>query len=171
MTLYSLNNTRPAPLPFRITLPNGFTRTDPSTFTPEEIQAAGFTGPYTEPPYDPATEQLDWIDGEYVVSPLPPPPPQPDWRSFKSGVLTSADVAQIMAVARANSCEPAATALPVALEKAIAGDYSEFAACWSIVATGGNAQPQEIAALVAAAEACNLPPEFVATLTPAHPAE
>jgi len=79
MTLYSLHGARPEPLPFRITLPNGFTRTDPSTFTEDEIHAAGFTGPYVLPPYDMATKQLAWVDGAYVVEPLPPPPPEPSW--------------------------------------------------------------------------------------------
>lgn len=64
--LYSHHSSRPAPLPFRITLPNGFTRTDPSTFTETEITAAGFTGPYTEPIYDSKIETLDWNGTEYV---------------------------------------------------------------------------------------------------------
>ena len=91
--LYSHNNARPEPLPFRITLPNGFTRTDPSTFTEDEIIAAGFTGPYTEPSYDPATEQLDWVDGVYSVVPLPPPPPEPeplDLAATANGILAAA---------------------------------------------------------------------------------
>lgn len=68
MMLYSFNGCRPQPIPFRITFPDGFTRTDPSTFTEDEIAAAGFTGPYIEPDYDVLTEQLDWVDGSYVVT-------------------------------------------------------------------------------------------------------
>ena len=93
MTLYSLHGARPEPLPFRITLPNGFTRTDPSTFTEDEIHAAGFTGPYAPPPCDPATEQLGWVDGAYVVEPLPPPPPAPeplDLTATANGILAAA---------------------------------------------------------------------------------
>ena len=93
MMLYSFNGSRPAPLPFRITLPNGFTRTDPSTFTEAEITAAGFTGPYTEPAYDPATEQLDWIDGAFVVTAKPPAPPAPeplDLTATANGILAAA---------------------------------------------------------------------------------
>lgn len=42
MSLYSLNNQEPTELPFRIKLPDGTTRTDPTTFTQEEIAAAGY---------------------------------------------------------------------------------------------------------------------------------
>ena len=41
--LYSYQGQEPKILPFRITLSNGQTRTDPSTFTPEEIADAGYT--------------------------------------------------------------------------------------------------------------------------------
>ena len=93
MMLYSFNGSRPAPLSFRITLPNGFTRTDPSTFTEDEILAAGFTGPYTEPAYDPATEQLEWIDGAFVVIAKPPAPPAPEplyLTATANGILAAA---------------------------------------------------------------------------------
>jgi hypothetical protein len=60
MMLYSYRTCWPQELPFRIRLSDGFTRTDPSTFTSEEIADAGFTGPYTEPAYDPDTEVLNW---------------------------------------------------------------------------------------------------------------
>lgn len=69
MNLYSLRGSRPTKIPFRITLPNGFTRTDPSTFSEEELQAAGFTWPYTEPPYDQKTQVLDWNGTEYIIRP------------------------------------------------------------------------------------------------------
>lgn len=91
--LYSFNGSRPAPLPFRITLPNGFTRTDPSTFTEEEITTAGFAGPYTEPAYDPATQQIEWVDGAFVVTAKPPVPPEPeplDLTAAANGILTAA---------------------------------------------------------------------------------
>lgn len=96
MMLYSFNGSRPAPLPFRITLPNGFTRTDPSTFTEDEITAAGFTGPYTEPAYDPTTQQLDWVDGAFVVIAKPPAPPEPeplDLTATANGILAAAATA------------------------------------------------------------------------------
>lgn len=93
MMLYSFNGCRPEPLPFRITLPNGFTRTDPSTFTEDEITAAGFTGPYTEPAYDSITQQLDWVDGTFVIVTKPPAPPEPeplDLTATANGMLAAA---------------------------------------------------------------------------------
>jgi len=40
--LYSFKNQYPGPLPYRIRLSNGTTRTDPSTFKEEEILDAGY---------------------------------------------------------------------------------------------------------------------------------
>ena len=93
MTLYSLHGARPAPLPSRIRLPSGFTRTDPSTFTEEEILAAGYTGPYDEPDHDPDTEYLYWVGDKFVVRELPPPPPEPepiDLKATANGILAAA---------------------------------------------------------------------------------
>ena len=42
MKLYSYNSQYPTEIPFRIKLSNGMTRTDPSSFTPEEIADAGY---------------------------------------------------------------------------------------------------------------------------------
>jgi len=100
------------------------------------------------------------------LPPVPPAPPMPDWGGFKSGLLVSEAVAQVMGAAREAGCEPAVTNLPVALEKAQAGSVGEFAACWSLVASAGGATSEALAALVAAAEACQLPADFVAALSP-----
>lgn len=67
MNLYSYQGSKPQSLPFRIRFPDGSTRTDPSTFTPEEITAAGFTGPYTQPSYNSKTEVLDWDGENYFI--------------------------------------------------------------------------------------------------------
>lgn len=57
--LYSLDGRYPTKLPFRIRLPNGSTRTDPSSFTPEEITSAGYIQVEDEPiPTD--TQIVNW---------------------------------------------------------------------------------------------------------------
>ena len=98
MMLYSFNGARPAPLPFRITLPNGFTRTDPSTFTEAEITAAGFTGPFTEPSYDAKTEVLDWDVENYFVRPYNTQELEDQWnkvREQRNQLLKDSDWTQI----------------------------------------------------------------------------
>ena len=71
MTLYSHNTTTPAPLPHRIRFADGSTRTDRTTFTADELTAAGYTGPYERPVCDPTTETVDWDATAlaYVVRP------------------------------------------------------------------------------------------------------
>ena len=63
-------------------------RTEPASFTAEEIADAGYVGPYTEPAYDAATEQLLWVDGAYVIEALPPPIPTPRWVDFSAIVMS-----------------------------------------------------------------------------------
>lgn len=96
--LYSYNSACPAPLPFRITLPNGFTRTDPSTFTEDEITAAGLTGPYTQPSYDSKTEVLDWNGSEYFIRPHNTQELEDQWnkvREQRNQLLKDSDWTQI----------------------------------------------------------------------------
>lgn len=76
-TLYSLNGSWPAPLPPAITLSNGFIRTDPSSFSPDEIADAGYVEAPAQPAYDPATQQLGWDGEDWEVTALPPPPLTP----------------------------------------------------------------------------------------------
>jgi hypothetical protein len=130
----------------------------------------------TDPPeHDPTTHRAQEItpveiDGQWQQAweliELPPAPPTPDWSTFKGGLLTSAAVAQVMGAAREAGCEPAVTNLPAALEKAQSGDTAEFVACWGLVVAAGGASPDALAALSAAAQACNLPAEFVAAVQP-----
>ena len=77
MMLYSYRTCWPQVLPFRIRLSDGSTRTDPSTFTAEEIADAGYTGPYVEPAYNPETEVLNWdpYTLTFYSTPKPPEPP------------------------------------------------------------------------------------------------
>jgi hypothetical protein len=70
MILYSKDNSYPAPLPQRIRLADGSTRTDPATFTSEEIAAAGYIPAPPAPEYDSLTKQLSWIQGQWIIEPL-----------------------------------------------------------------------------------------------------
>ena len=64
--LYSLLNAEPAPLPQRLKI-NGVTRTDSSSFTAEELNQAGYTGPFQKPSYDPVTQVVVWQGTGYAV--------------------------------------------------------------------------------------------------------
>lgn len=64
--LYSLLNAEPAPLPQRLKI-NGVTRTDSSSFTAEELNQAGYTGPFQKPSCDPATQIVVWQGTGYAV--------------------------------------------------------------------------------------------------------
>jgi hypothetical protein len=55
--LYSYKNQYPQPLPFRITLQDGRTRTDPTTFTQEELTNAG----YVAAPEQPELAEHQWV--------------------------------------------------------------------------------------------------------------
>jgi hypothetical protein len=69
--LYSHRQATPAPLPHRIRFADGSTRTDSITFTPDELERAGYTGPYERPKCDPTIETVDWDATAlaYVVRP------------------------------------------------------------------------------------------------------
>ena len=58
--LYSHNNEYPAPLPERIRLSSGLTRTDSSTFTEEELTDAGYVAAGTPPTFDDNTQKVIW---------------------------------------------------------------------------------------------------------------
>lgn len=71
MPLYSLRGAEPAYLPFAITLPDGFTRTDPRTFTAEEIAAAGYVEAPRPPVYDRETHRAPtWNGSAWSLEPL-----------------------------------------------------------------------------------------------------
>jgi len=57
--LYSLNGNYPSTLPFRIRLSDGRTRTDPSTFTEEELTDAGYTA-VSDEPVPTALQIVEW---------------------------------------------------------------------------------------------------------------
>jgi hypothetical protein len=69
MMLYSHNATIPAPLPHRIRFADGSTRTDNSTFTPDELERAGYSGPFERPECNPKLETIDWDGTQFLVRP------------------------------------------------------------------------------------------------------
>lgn len=97
--LYSYRGLRPEPIPFRIILPNGFTRTDPTTFTEEELIQAGFTGPFEEPEYNPKIETIDWINNQFIVRSYNEDEINEKWeeiRFIRNKSLSDTDYTQIM---------------------------------------------------------------------------
>ena len=73
MSLYSYKGSEPTSLPNKITLSNGKSRTDSSSFSDEELKDAGFTGPYTVPSFDQEYQKLSWNSESlsYVVTDIP----------------------------------------------------------------------------------------------------
>lgn len=108
MTLYSRPPRYPAPLPDRIRLSSGMTRTDPSTFTPEEIADAG----YVEAPIAPAYEypsKLEWTGSDWVVSPPSEADTARQWdviRQQCKQMLSSSDYKVIKAVEVGEAPDP-----------------------------------------------------------------
>jgi hypothetical protein len=66
--LYSKNNNYPNTLPFRIRLPDGSTRTDPTTFTEEIISLAGYIAVEDPPTSIQSNEQLVWTGTEWKIN-------------------------------------------------------------------------------------------------------
>lgn len=64
--LYSLNGAYPTILPFRIRLSNGLTRTDPSTFTEEELADLGYVA-VEDPPRPLSHQVLIWTGTDWLV--------------------------------------------------------------------------------------------------------
>ena len=65
---YSYKNQYPIDnLPERIRLSNGFTRTDSSTFTTDEITDAGYVAVSTAPTYNDRTHKLTWDGSDWQV--------------------------------------------------------------------------------------------------------
>ena len=92
--LYSHNSAAPAPLPHRIRFADGSTRTDSTTFTPEELERAGYTGPYERPECDYKTETVDWDGSAYLVRPYSQAEIEAQWqlvRQQRDALLKSSD--------------------------------------------------------------------------------
>jgi len=163
--LYSFNNQRPAPLPHRIRMPDGFTRTDASTFTQEEIQAAGYSGPYTEPSYNSSTEQLLWVDGAYVIEALPPPIPTPRWVDFSS-IMMSLPSINIMLGTLLQNAPGLYGGLVVGLQNASEGDSRVFLNSWNAGYAMELISPELITTVQQIAGEYDLPESFIQALSP-----
>lgn len=71
MMLYTKSGSIPAPIPHRIRLADGFTRTDPAQFTAEDIASAGYVEAPPMPEHDPATQRVEWTGDGWAVVDLP----------------------------------------------------------------------------------------------------
>ena len=164
--LYSFRQQRPAPLPFRIRLSNGFTRTEPASFTAEEIADAGYVA-FTEPAYDAATEQLLWVDGAYVIEALPPPVPTPRWVDF-SAVIMALPAINIMLGAVLQAAPGLYGGLVVGLQQASEGDSRVFLNSWNASYAMELITPALITTVQELAAEYDLPESFIDALAPAE---
>ena len=146
-------------------MPDGFTRTDASTFTQDEIQAAGYSGPYTEPSYNSSTEQLLWVNGEYVIEALPPPPIVPRWVDF-SGVIMALPSVNLMLGAVLQNAPGLYGGLVVGLQNASEGDSRVFLNSWNAAYTMGIISPELITTVQEIAGEYDLPEAFIGALEP-----
>ena len=162
--LYSLNNSRPAPLPNRIRLSNGFTRYAHQPPTAEEIADAGYVA-YTEPAYDAATEQLLWVDGAYVIEALPPPIPTPRWVDF-SAVIMALPAINVMLGAVLQAAPGLYGGLVVGLQNASEGDSRVFLNSWSATYAMGLIPTELITTVQEIGAEYDLPETFIEALEP-----
>ena len=146
-------------------MPDGFTRTDASTFTQEEIQAAGYSGPYTEPSYNSSTEQLLWVNGEYVIEALPPPPIVPRWVDF-SAVIMALPSVNLMLGEVVQNAPGLYGGLVVGLQNASEGDSRVFLNSWNAAYTMGLISPELITTVQEIAGEYDLPEAFIGALEP-----
>ena len=143
-------------------MPDGFTRTDASTFTQDEIQAAGYSGPYTEPSYNPSTEQLLWVNGEYVIEALPP---VPRWVDFSAVIMALPSVNLMLGEVLQNA-PGLYGGLVVGLQNASEGDSRVFLTSWNAAYTMGLISPELITTVQEIAGEYDLPEAFIGALEP-----
>ena len=146
-------------------MPDGFTRTDASTFTQDEIQAAGYSGPYTEPSYNSSTEQLLWVNGEYVIEALPPPPIVPRWVDFSAVIMALPSVNLMLGEVLQNA-PGLYGGLVVGLQNASEGDSRVFLNSWNAAYTMGLISPELITTVQEIAGEYDLPEAFIGALEP-----
>lgn len=140
-----------------------------------------------QPDYDPATEAVSptetitWdspapgVHGTLTrgwdvqpIIPPPPPAPAPDWLGFAGWLYGYGPMADAMEAARASrdpQGEPATTGLPAAMDEArLRSNYVPFALSWGLFLAASGLSQDAAAEIIARAQACNLPAEFVAAL-------
>jgi hypothetical protein len=160
--LYSIRQQRPAPLPFRIRLSDGFTRYAHQPPTTEEILDAGYVA-YTEPDYDAATEQLLWRDGAYVIEALPPPIPTPRWVDFSAAIMAMPAI-NVMLGAVLQAAPGLYGGLVVGLQNASEGDSRVFLNSWNAAYAMGLLSAELITTVRGVAGEYDLPQEFIDAL-------
>ena len=160
--LYSFRQQRPAPLPNRIRLSNGFTRYAHQPPTAEEILDAGYVA-YTEPAYDAATEQLLWVDGAYVIEALPPPIPTPRWVDFSAAIMAMPAI-NVMLGAVLQAAPGLAGGMWVGLDKASEGDSRVFLNAWTTSYAMGLLSAELITTVQQLAAEYDLPEAFIEAL-------
>jgi hypothetical protein len=105
--------------------------------------------------------------------PEPPAPPEPqaDWLGFAGWLYGYEPMAAAMETARASrdpQGEPATTGLPAAMDEArLRSNYVPFALSWGLFLAASGLPAAEVAAIVARAQECHLPAQFIAALQPA----
>jgi hypothetical protein len=162
--LYSFRQQRPAALPFRIRLSNGFTRYAHQPPTAEEILDAGYVGPYTEPAYDAVTEQLLWVDGAYVIEALPPPIPTPRWVDFSAAIMAMPAI-NVMLGAVLQAAPGLYGGLVVGLQNASEGDSRVFLNSWHAAIAMTLVTAELITTVQQIAGEYDLPQEFINALS------
>ena len=160
--LYSFRNQRPAPLPNRIRLSNGFTRYAHQPPTTEEILDAGYVA-YTEPAYNAATEQLLWVDGAYAIEALPPPIPTPRWVDFSAAIMAMPAI-NVMLGAVLQAAPGLYGGLVVGLQNASEGDSSVFLNSWHAAIAMTLVSEELITTVQGVAGEYDLPQEFIDAL-------
>jgi len=90
MSLYTKNGTYPKQLPERIRLPDGSTRTDSSTYTPEEIADAGYALVADKPSIT-EFQHLNWTGAEWSVVDWTTEEKSAHYRSQRDNLLEQTD--------------------------------------------------------------------------------
>jgi hypothetical protein len=148
-------------------LSSGFTRYAHQPPTAEEIADAGYVA-YVEPAYNPATEQLLWRDGAYVIEALPPPIPTPRWVDF-SAVIMALPAINVMLGAVLQAAPGLYGGLVVGLQNASEGDSRVFLNSWHAAIAMTLVSEELITTVQQIAGEYDLPREFIGALVPLSP--